>query len=186
MIRLKSSIITLLLLRIIIWIYWVLGGGTLLRIILLQVFSKVLFPSRISVRYFLVPVFVVVGGLNLISIIVYSYPVRTTLRFNLIAAFSCWILRVLFQVIKYSRSSSVLPINTPWYLVPFLCVVEVVRIVVRPITLCFRLLANITAGHVLLALIYKLPYAWLLRGRVFFYFRINRKNCASFRLFYTY
>jgi F-type H+-transporting ATPase subunit a len=56
-----------------------------------------------------------------------------------------------------------LPLNTPWYLIPFLRVVEMVRIRVRPVTLCFRLLANISAGHILLALVCKLSFgAWLL------------------------
>lgn len=107
--------------------------------------------------------FLVLRIFNLISLIVFSYPVTTTLSFNIRAALILWLMRILFLTQKINWVSSLLPSNSPWYLVPFLSLVEIIRIGVRPITLCFRLLANITAGHILLALICKLPYySWLL------------------------
>lgn len=60
-----------------------------------------------------------------------------------------------------------LPVNSPWYLIPFLGLVEVVSVVVRPVTLCFRLLANMRAGHILLTLICKMSYRLWLAGRLF-------------------
>jgi F-type H+-transporting ATPase subunit a len=124
------------------------------------------FPTSKSFSILLLSLFLRLRILNLLSIVIYSYPVTTTLAFNLGAAFSCWVRGVLLQLIKLGVSSSVLPSNSPWYLVPFLCVVELVRVLVRPITLCFRLLANITAGHVLIALICKIPFVWTI-GRLF-------------------
>jgi len=56
---------------------------------------------------------------------------------------------------KLKSLSFVLPSNAPWYLIPFLSLVEMVRVLVRPLTLCFRLLANITAGHILITLVTK-------------------------------
>jgi len=90
----------------------------------------------------------------------------TTLGFNLRAALSCWLGGIFIQITKFKSPSSLLPINSPWYLVPFLCLVEFIRILVRPVTLCFRLLANITAGHVLISLICKIPSVWVI-GRLF-------------------
>ena len=49
--------------------------------------------------------------------------------------------------------ASLLPGGAPDLLNPFLSIIESVRILVRPITLSFRLGANITAGHVILSLI---------------------------------
>jgi len=122
--------------------------------------SRALFPSVSNYNIILVSLFIVISLLNLFSLIVYRYPVTTTLRFNLGMALSCWIGGLLIQCIKYKFPSSLLPNNTPWYLVPFLCIVELVSILVRPVTLCFRLLANITAGHVLIALITKIAFVW--------------------------
>jgi ATP synthase subunit 6 len=55
---------------------------------------------------------------------------------------------------RFSRFiGSLLPGGAPDVLNPFLVLIERVRILVRPITLSFRLRANITAGHVILSLI---------------------------------
>lgn len=100
--------------------------------------------------------------LNLISMIFYRYPASTTFRFNLSLALSLWLSRMLILFRKPMFISSVLPLNSPWYLVSFLRLVEVIRIFMRPFTLCFRLLANIRAGHILLSLITKIKIVWVL------------------------
>ena len=43
--------------------------------------------------------------------------------------------------------------GAPSFLNPFLILIEIVRIRVRPITLSVRLVANIAAGHIVLSLI---------------------------------
>jgi len=128
--------------------------------------SMILFPINSSYRIILFSLFTALSLLNLFSLIIYSYPLTTTLGFNLSAALSCWITSIFIQIIKFKSLSSLLPLNSPWYLIPFLCLVELIRISVRPITLCFRLLANITAGHVLISLICKMPFVWTI-GRLF-------------------
>jgi F0F1-type ATP synthase membrane subunit a len=65
---------------------------------------------------------------------------------------------VLVLTIKPQPGSYVLPKDTPRYLVAFLGLVELVRIAIRPLTLCFRLLANMRAGHILLSLACKIGY----------------------------
>lgn len=107
------------------------------------------------------------GILNLFSLMIFSYPVTTTLSFNLSMAFFLWITRILILSLKKSNIRSLVPSNSPWYLSPFLSLIELVRISVRPITLCFRLLANIRAGHILLSLICKIPYLLWLLGSLF-------------------
>jgi len=132
----------------------------MLRSIWVNRFSNILFPITSTYNIILFSLFVSLSLINLFSLVVYRYPLTTTLGFNLGAALSCWISGILIQSIKHKFSSSLLPSNSPWYLVPFLCLVEFISILVRPITLCFRLLANITAGHVLIALITKIPLVW--------------------------
>lgn len=45
------------------------------------------------------------------------------------------------------------PAGTPAALTPFLVVIETISILIRPLTLTVRLVANITVGHVVCALI---------------------------------
>lgn len=45
------------------------------------------------------------------------------------------------------------PLGTPSGLVPFIVLIELVSSIMRPFTLAVRLVANIVAGHLLLALV---------------------------------
>lgn len=46
-----------------------------------------------------------------------------------------------------------MPLGTPSYLIPFIAIIETIRLIIRPITLSIRLTANIIAGHLLLSLL---------------------------------
>lgn len=61
------------------------------------------------------------------------------------------------------------PLGTPSILVPFIVGIELVRNIIRPITLAVRLAANITAGHLILTLIRRpLPSRGLFTSLVIF------------------
>ena len=46
-----------------------------------------------------------------------------------------------------------MPLGTPYALIPFMVVIELIRSLIRPGTLAVRLAANIVAGHLLLTLL---------------------------------
>jgi len=125
-----------------------------------------LFP-RGAVKSLLLTGFMLLALLNLLSLVCYSFPITTTLRFNLRMALWFWVSSVVLLLVKMRFCSTVLPVGSPWYLIPFLRLVELVSIGVRPVTLCFRLLANIRAGHILLSLITKIRIGMWLLGALF-------------------
>jgi len=45
------------------------------------------------------------------------------------------------------------PQGTPTALISFIVIIEIIRSMIRPITLCVRLTANLIAGHLLLTLL---------------------------------
>ena len=45
------------------------------------------------------------------------------------------------------------PLGTPYALIPFIVIIELTRRVIRPLTLSVRLAANIVAGHLLIVLV---------------------------------
>ncbi len=124
---------------------------------------ELLFPLEFSSF-----VFIFIFGLllifNFISLTLSRYTLTTTLSFNLFLGFTYWVARILlFIFFKPHSFSSLLPLGSPLLLRPFLCIIEFVSISARPITLCFRLLANMCAGHVILGLIFKANWGiWLL------------------------
>ena len=46
-----------------------------------------------------------------------------------------------------------MPLGCPYVLIPLITIIELIRSLIRPITLSVRLAANITAGHLILVLI---------------------------------
>ena len=93
--------------------------------------------------------------INLTGLIPYIFRVTSHLVWSLTFAVPMW-LSFLISGATYSPISFVagfLPRGAPDWLNPFLRIIEVIRSVLRPFTLSFRLTANITAGHVALALI---------------------------------
>lgn len=128
-----------------------------------RILPREVFPLRSHSQLFFVGGFVILARLNLTSLLCYSFPLTTVLRFNLRVALRFWLRRVFFILVKSRPAKTFLPANSPWYLARFLRVIELVRILVRPATLCLRLLANIRAGHILLSLVSKIGAGlWLL------------------------
>lgn len=113
--------------------------------------------------------FVIIIVINFIGLIPYIFSTSSHLIFTFAFGLPLW-LRLIISGIYTSPTStaaSLLPRGAPWWLNPFLIVVETSRIAVRPITLSFRLAANIRAGHILMGLIsVYLSYALFISGPI--------------------
>lgn len=103
----------------------------------------------------LVRLFIFIILANLIRIIPYVFSSSSHLFFTLSLGLPLWLSLIVSRV-KFSTSTtlaSLLPGGAPSWLNPFLILIETVRTLVRPITLSFRLAANIRAGHIVLTLV---------------------------------
>lgn len=103
----------------------------------------------------IVRLFIIIINVNLIGLlpIVFSYSSHLlfTLRFGL----PLWLALIMSAIIynTYRWTARLLPGGAPHWLNPFLVIIETISIRVRPITLSFRLAANMRAGHIVLTLI---------------------------------
>ena len=115
-------------------------------------------------------IFFMVVILNMIGLFPYTFRVTRHLLFTLRIGLPIWILLIISRVIKSVKATiaHLLPEGAPDWLNPFLVLIESSRIIVRPITLSFRLAANIRAGHIVLGLIgIYAAAAWFNRISVF-------------------
>lgn len=99
--------------------------------------------------------FLILIIINLSGIIPYIFRISRHLLFTLSLALPMW-LALILSAASYSPSiflAHLLPSGAPDWLNPFLILIESIRNIVRPITLSFRLAANIRTGHIVLALI---------------------------------
>ena len=123
----------------------------------------------------LVSLFIIIISVNFMGIAPYVFSSSSHLFFTLVLGLPLWLGLVLSRF-KFSLSTSLaslLPGGAPAWLNPFLILIETTRTLVRPVTLSFRLAANIRAGHIVLTLV-----------RVYLVFtRLSARMPAAFFLF---
>jgi len=99
--------------------------------------------------------FIILIRLNLIGLIPYVFRLTRHLAINISLSLPIWGI-VILSSITYDIKSFLAhfqPIGSPALLNPFLCVIELVRTCVRPLTLAVRLTANLRTGHILIGLL---------------------------------
>lgn len=108
-----------------------------------------------GLRSIVTSIFIVVILINLLGLIPYIFRTSRHLIFTLTIGLPVWLRIVLSRFTKSFKASVAhfLPDGAPDWLNPFLVLIETTRIIVRPLTLSFRLAANIRAGHIVLRLV---------------------------------
>jgi len=99
--------------------------------------------------------FILIISLNLIGLIPYCFSLSSHLIITLSIGLPLW-LRLIISGLMFKPKATAahfLPDGAPDWLNPFLVLIESSSVLVRPLTLSFRLAANITAGHIVLSLL---------------------------------
>ncbi len=100
-------------------------------------------------------VFIIIILINLIGLFPYIFSTTRHLIFTLAFGLPIW-LRIILSGFSYNHKKTIahfLPDGAPDWLNPFLVIIETTRVIVRPLTLSFRLAANMRAGHIVLSLV---------------------------------
>lgn len=103
----------------------------------------------------LTSLFIIIILINFSGLLPYVFSSSSHLLITFSFGLPLWLALIISGIYTSPSSvaASLLPRGAPWWLNPFLTIVETSRILVRPITLSFRLAANISAGHILIGLI---------------------------------
>lgn len=106
-----------------------------------------------SVR--MVSLFLMLLFLNLCSLISYVFGETRHLAITLSLRLPFWLRLIISGRVHDPQKvvASLLPSGAPSALNPFLILIETVRVGVRPLILALRLGANLTAGHIVMAII---------------------------------
>lgn len=123
-------------------------------IIYLQLTRTFIFNLK-GLRSIVTPLFTVIIVINLSGLVPYTFRITRHLIFTLRFGLPLWLSIILSRFSKNPKASVAhfLPDGAPRWLNPFLVLIETTRIMVRPLTLSFRLAANIRAGHIVLRLV---------------------------------
>lgn len=115
-------------------------------------FGRVITPG---ITHLISRLFTFIAVNNYIGLSPYIFTSSRHLTFSIGLAFTLW---VGFTITSYLKDlghvlAHLVPLGTPYPLIPLIVIIELIRRVIRPLTLSVRLAANIVAGHLLLALI---------------------------------
>lgn len=108
--------------------------------------------------YYLLPLvtlFMFILGINLLGFFTYTFPPTTHVILTFGLAFGVWVGVMVFGFYRYRSSffSMFMPTGAPLGLSPLLVIIEIASNISRPVALGMRLAANLTAGHILLAIL---------------------------------
>nr|WOA02268.1 ATP synthase F0 subunit 6 [Ozobranchus jantseanus] len=107
-----------------------------------------------SLNLTILSLFILLIFCNFMGLIPYTFSITSHLIFTLALGFPLWLTLIAssFNNSKKEFTARLLPDGAPDWLNPFLVLIESISIMVRPLTLSFRLAANMSAGHIVLGL----------------------------------
>nr|AUF70005.1 ATP synthase F0 subunit 6 [Lampsilis powellii] len=101
-----------------------------------------------------VAIFLTILCLNFGGMVPGSFSLTSQLSVGVFFGLVWWFWSVMSGFFLSCKKSlgHLLPIGTPWILCPIMILIETVSLLIRPITLSVRLVANMTMGHLVLSL----------------------------------
>lgn len=108
-----------------------------------------------GITHIITRIFIFIAVNNFIGLSPYIFTSSSHLTFRVSLALRLWLG---FTLVRYLKDlghvlAHLVPLGTPYPLIPLIVLIELTSNVIRPLTLSVRLAANIVAGHLLLALI---------------------------------
>jgi F-type H+-transporting ATPase subunit a len=133
------------------------------KIIFWNIIEKIIFRElRASITnnnkkikvIFLLTIFLYFLVLNLWGLVPYVYTITRQMLLTLRVSLPFWLSFVIFRITHNINHflRHLVPLSSPLVLSQFIVIIESISQIIRPITLSVRLCANITAGHILIAL----------------------------------
>nr|DAZ89633.1 TPA_inf: ATP synthase 6 [Antarctophthirus carlinii] len=103
----------------------------------------------------LVSLFVFIFMSNSMTLLPLGFIPSSHFMFNMSLCFTLWLSGLLYEFVNSPSklSSSLVPSNSPLILGPFLVLIELVSLLIQPVSLSVRLMSNLMAGHILLVLL---------------------------------
>lgn len=160
-----SIILSLNWLRILIFIfiipyqYWIIPTRStfIWNFIINYIFKefKILIRYSFSNLILFIRIFLFIFFNNFFGLFPYIFTSSSHINFCLSLSLTFWLRIITYRIYNYLTDlfCHLTPQGTPFILIPFIVIIESIRLIIRPFTLAIRLTANIVAGHLLLSLL---------------------------------
>lgn len=133
-------------------------------IILYNEYSKSIYKNSISNIYLFLSLIIYIIIINFFRLFPYIFSTTRHLLFNLSISLSLWIGFFIYLLFNYPIKFFIhlVPINSPKLLIHFIVIIELIRLLIRPLTLSIRLSSNLISGHLILILLRNFIINWLI------------------------
>ena len=103
----------------------------------------------------LISCFIFIFSNNFLGLLPYVFTASSHLVFSFSFALVSWLTYYLIYILIEFKAflAHLVPLGTPYLLIPLIVLIELIRGLIRPVTLRVRLVANIVAGHLLIVLL---------------------------------
>ena len=108
-----------------------------------------------GLAFIFVSLFILIVYSNFLGLFPYIFTSTRHLSIAVRIALPLWLGYIIYSTLNNINFflSHLVPRGTPYVLMPFIVIIELIRRVIRPLTLSVRLAANIVAGHLLIVLV---------------------------------
>lgn len=137
--------------------HWLISRGKRVSILLKRLWNLLLTKINKKTKpwsTWLFSLFLICFRFNIMRLIPYTFSQTSHLSFTFSLSLPLWIMVKIAGIKKNWKRKvrHLLPQGTPIYLVPIMIIIETIRLFIQPLTLGFRLGANLLAGHLLIFL----------------------------------
>nr|UZA61304.1 ATP synthase F0 subunit 6 [Rhynchothorax sp. JZ-2022] len=110
------------------------------------------YTSEMGIMFFTIMLMIFMN--NFMGLFPYIFTGTSHLLITLPLALFLWLTYFMYGWVMntYKMLAHLVPVGTPMVLMPFMVLIESISNFIRPITLSVRLMANMTAGHLLISL----------------------------------
>ena len=121
-------------------------------LILYNEYSKSIYKNSISNIYLFLSLIIYIIIINFFRLFPYIFSTTRHLLFNLSISLSLRIRFFIYSLLNYTIKffTHLAPINAPKLLTHFIVIIELIRLLIRPLTLSIRLSSNLISGHLIL------------------------------------
>uniref|UniRef100_A0AAU6PCM4 ATP synthase subunit a n=1 Tax=Funkikonia zheana TaxID=3133676 RepID=A0AAU6PCM4_9HEMI len=130
--------------------------------------------NYINMIFFMFSLFLFVLSINLFGLVPYVFTSSSHLIFSLGLSLPIWFCLMCFGWLNNLNSMFIhlVPLGTPYLLMPFMVLIETISNFIRPFSLAVRLSANMVAGHLLMSLLGENSLSFLMVVFFFVFFSI--------------